>query len=573
MATLVSCNSPVSAAHILMVGEPLISAFPRSTCCASADKCSRTMSGAMPSKVTTASAPFDDASTADIIFRTSDCIHFYAHKLILSIASTWFKRLFTIAPSPASGDHQDMLLGIPVFDVVEDSMTLDCILRYCYPVRDPIVQSLELLDRVLRAAIKYALDQATLLATARLRTFVMDSPLHVYAISSRHGLHQEMQLAAAKWKKRNRYRGKNVSFSDSCASVCYDTTMHDLPAGAYYRLMEYMATQGDGAAKLCQPLSVVLNVPAELGLDSYPFDQPSADIVLISKDGTKFSVHRAFIEMQIAANPVFPLQSMLISPTPDGLGDDGKPFYLTQAEPVVLSRLLRLCYPATNNNGISQWDDERCCSATTVRTLSAALHYGMIPIVDAYRARMQAGIAKRPLDVYCISITFGWHGEAYSAAKYMARHIVLPYAVSPWIDALSAQQYHLILRFWYDCQDAMALATSRLFPFRFFDDPLWSDTWYAYEGTHEARRNPTAPQKVLAEAMDGGPCMSTASSQVSTLVSTYPRSEGQGAELQRFLQRSVELEAKFEEAIASVRLTPLTGLECSLFSKVDFRLC
>lgn len=144
-----------------------------------------------------ASAPFNKSSTADIIFRTSDSIHFYTHKIVLSLASTFFEGMFFISqPSPAS-NAQEMLDGLPVVDVPEDGATLDCVLRYCYPVRDPVVHNLGLLDRVLVAVIKYALSEDIELATAALRVQSYNNPLKAYAVSYRHKL-REVALVAAR---------------------------------------------------------------------------------------------------------------------------------------------------------------------------------------------------------------------------------------------------------------------------------------------------------------------------------------------------------------------------------------
>lgn len=511
------------------------------------------MSETTASNATVASAPFDNASTADIIFRTSDHVHFYAHRIILSIASPFFEGMFSISQPPISGGCQVTIDGTPVVEVPEESSTMDCVLRYCYPVRDPIVESLGLLDRVLSAAIKYALDQAIFLATEALRTYVSRSPLFVYAISCRHGLVEEAKLAAAAWRTSLGEYDTTTFLENPTIRECYDESMRDIPAYHYYRLLEYMTDQSGQTTMLCRPFSVLRPaVPLEPELDVYPFNQPSADIILISRDQTRFPVHRGVVEMQNAANPIFPLQSLLITPTPDGRGDNGKPYYLTHEDTTVLSGLLRLCYPARHDNSILQWTDELCCSPTSVRIIAAALRYGMVSLVDVYKYRLRAVVAQRPLDVYCISITFGWYAEAYSAAKYMARHIVLPYANTTWLDDISAQQYHHILEFWYRCQDVIFISTAVLLFARRPDAPLSKHILYRHKGAPEATRDTSIIQHVLAEAMGNDLATSTpgpsrASSQPRDMV----------AELKEFTQLCVKLGAKFDKAV----------------TLVDFRLC
>ena len=96
-----------------------------------------------------ARAPFN-RSFVDVVLRTSDKVEFHLSKVVLMLASEFFEDMFSgdsLAP-PSPGERQ-------IVDVPEDSHVLDPLLRFCYPVDDPVLDDLNMLNRVLAIAVKY----------------------------------------------------------------------------------------------------------------------------------------------------------------------------------------------------------------------------------------------------------------------------------------------------------------------------------------------------------------------------------------------------------------------------------
>ncbi len=140
-----------------------------------------------------ASHPFDDASTAsDVILVSSDRVAFHTHKSILSLASPFFKDMFTL-PQPV------MITGKPVISMAEDSEMLDKILRFCYPAVDPSFASLTELARVLTIMVrKYLMDDVARRARNELRKYAQEEPLRVFAIAYSLQWNEEVD-EAVKW--------------------------------------------------------------------------------------------------------------------------------------------------------------------------------------------------------------------------------------------------------------------------------------------------------------------------------------------------------------------------------------
>ena len=71
----------------------------------------------------------------DVILRSADGHCFCVVKAILTIASPFFQSLFSL---PQPKDQSD----VPTVLVSEDGRTLDILLRFCYPVKSPVVDDL-----------------------------------------------------------------------------------------------------------------------------------------------------------------------------------------------------------------------------------------------------------------------------------------------------------------------------------------------------------------------------------------------------------------------------------------------
>ncbi|KAJ7876244.1 hypothetical protein B0H13DRAFT_2347805 [Mycena leptocephala] len=167
--------------------------------------------------------PFDDVH-ADTILRASDGVDFRVYRRFLSIASPFFKDMFSI-PQPASEPD------VPVIPVAEPSGLLDRVLRVWYPGAELIIdfngldQLIEIIELVVS---KYDIE------------FYIDSnPLAVYAIACRY---RWVQLAQAAAKK-----GLNLSIPSLIQSNPTQHLMH-IPAHHYQALLLYHNKCGEAAS-------------------------------------------------------------------------------------------------------------------------------------------------------------------------------------------------------------------------------------------------------------------------------------------------------------------------------------
>jgi len=102
--------------------------------------------------------PFKKES-ADVILRSSDGDDFRVHKLMLSEASSVFEGMFSLPqPADASSEHTPKDKDTPVVEIPENSRTLDHLLRFCYPMSQPALESLQEVIALLEAMKKYEMD-------------------------------------------------------------------------------------------------------------------------------------------------------------------------------------------------------------------------------------------------------------------------------------------------------------------------------------------------------------------------------------------------------------------------------
>ncbi|KAI0694548.1 hypothetical protein C8T65DRAFT_744306 [Cerioporus squamosus] len=110
-----------------------------------------------------AGPPFNE-STADIAICSSDDVAFKLHRVILCIASEFFKDMLSL-PQPSSGEpgcsgELGGFEGHPLVHVSEQSVVLERLFRLCYPVDDPPLQTIGEVRSTLEAAMKYQMAEA-----------------------------------------------------------------------------------------------------------------------------------------------------------------------------------------------------------------------------------------------------------------------------------------------------------------------------------------------------------------------------------------------------------------------------
>ncbi|KAL5531309.1 hypothetical protein ACEPAG_4186 [Sanghuangporus baumii] len=125
----------------------------------------------------------------DVVLRSADGHEFYVAKNILTIASPFFRSMFSLPQPEDPGD-------IPTISVSEDGKTFDILLRFCYPVKNPVVEDLSLADTVLAAALKYEMEIAV---QSICRVLVSEKALgtqglRVYAIACQHELIEDVYI-------------------------------------------------------------------------------------------------------------------------------------------------------------------------------------------------------------------------------------------------------------------------------------------------------------------------------------------------------------------------------------------
>ena len=213
--------------------------------------------------------------------------------------------MFSLPQSP-SADAQ-----IEPIQMAENSRVLNIILRLCYPLRQRVVDDLTLEDvhGALHAALKYDIPAAEEAMRTCLLDFVTEYPLRVYAIACILQLQLEAKLAAEEVVRQD------VAFGS------YIDEFEDLPAGCYYRLLNFnQAPTGSDIEFIWPPTSsgtsprfrdhLTISEPewADAGA---PFDRQDADVTIASRDFVRFRVHSVIISI---SSPV--LADMLLNPQP-----------------------------------------------------------------------------------------------------------------------------------------------------------------------------------------------------------------------------------------------------------------
>ncbi|KAF9000242.1 hypothetical protein BDQ17DRAFT_1427242 [Cyathus striatus] len=184
-----------------------------------------------------------NAPDADITLMADDMTEFHVHRSILSAASGFFSDMFTL-PQPAGSCAEGKRPVVPVFETAD---VLDNLLRFTYPIPDPIISSLDELIPVLGAAIKFDFE-IVVVALRKLLVaprFVETYPLRVYAIACRYDLDDEA-------KQASRY---TLDHDVVNGPLCDD--FKHVTAFQYHRLIELHRRRADAAVRL-------LKIPEEI---------------------------------------------------------------------------------------------------------------------------------------------------------------------------------------------------------------------------------------------------------------------------------------------------------------------
>ena len=257
---------------------------------------------------------FNDPS-ADIVVCSSDNVVLKLHKVILALASDFFKDMFGL-PQPSSISlkvnddgfgRADTVDELPAIRASEPSVVLNKLFRLCYPLDDPSLETIEEVRAVLTAALKYDLRKAIQIARRRLRELIPSASLRVYAIACKLSLAEEAQAAA-------------TAVREQMVQNTYVEELEEIPIGAYHRLLYYCSSpnfvpdpgffcHGHGnrseSTKVNHPAATITSFAPSLSMKSataslsvvttYPTGADDTDVVVRSCDGAEFHLYRVIL--------------------------------------------------------------------------------------------------------------------------------------------------------------------------------------------------------------------------------------------------------------------------------------
>lgn len=239
-----------------------------------------------------AGAPFD---RGDIILRSADNVDFHFHKLLLSLASSFFSNMFSL-PQPSSlGDAaaDQTKHGLPIISVTEKSVVLRKLLSFCSPVYDtdvPVLENLDVVMSVLDAADKYDMKRVGIFIVRMITAprFLEKEPMRVFAIACRYRSEAETLVAA-------RYMLRFAVWEPA-----YVSELDFISGSDFQRLVKYHASCGQAMTQLTRLWS------------TYPL--PSLDCKFCRKKGVSRLSLKEYQDSVIEALRVRPSVENLLNP-------------------------------------------------------------------------------------------------------------------------------------------------------------------------------------------------------------------------------------------------------------------
>ena len=178
-----------------------------------------------------AGPPFHDIIPGlTVILRSSDDVDFFVLKPILAKVSIVFKDMFelpNVDPNNSPMEFDNQRHGLPIIQVTEESITLNIVLRLCYPVENPDLTNLEDIRRFLEARRKYMIEAFDQTIKNALSRVAESQPFAVFALASRYAL-EDVANDAAK---------RMLCFPQ--ADVSDKAALKDITATQYHRLLLY----------------------------------------------------------------------------------------------------------------------------------------------------------------------------------------------------------------------------------------------------------------------------------------------------------------------------------------------
>ena len=447
-----------------------------------------------------AAYPFNVPRT-DVVFTTADGVEFRLFKNVLSIASPFFADMFSLAQPEGQAEVQLTEPGKPSnitpIPITESSCTFDSLLRFCYPVTDPVITSLPELELILDAARKYQMEEAINLAKRMLRQFVDGQPLRTFTLACRFGAEEESRLAAAAWKrfyeakfkppppqkkasktppKPVRSRAPPLAYPDFATTLMctgYIPEMADLPAAVYHRLMYYGRVNFESPPSFIHrdavyPPPIPSAATPRDDVLEWPIAPADADIIVRSVDGVDFPFHTLLLKLSAVT-------SLIDAGTNMEPVDGTPPIAQVSVSSTVLKDLLNVCLPSA---GCDIEDTYRLWRLSRV-----AIEYKMDPVIAAVKKQCQRKAATWPLSVYLIASQSGWAEDAASSARLLTEQVHIEDIYDPILEETPSAVYHALLRYHHHALAAMSRVMGKYTPAR----AEWKgrftrypDTWPVY---------------------------------------------------------------------------------------------
>ncbi|TFY75936.1 hypothetical protein EWM64_g8076 [Hericium alpestre] len=402
-----------------------------------------------------AEEPFNDTS-ADVILRTSDKVDFYVYKNVLSLASPFFKDMFSL-PQPKLASDASIgdghTVSAPIVDVSEDSRTLDFVLHFCYPVRRPSMIKLTDVGPVLLAAFKYDVNVVLAVAKVALEQCIEQDILGAFALAFRCELYDVCSKAAGhlgqlpflsldskelEFIKADKYR--QLLNYQLCYTKDRNTVMpswDDRPPNLFSGGLVLPKGSLFSGCLLADFKS--LDLPQDAVT---PFDDKTADIVLRSSDRIHFHVHSFILSF---ASPVF--KDMILNHqkaqrvSACSAPDDSTVINVPE-DSHTLDFVLRRCYPVRLPR-LSDFDEAR-------RVLAAGVKYDIDGVKAVAEAALVELMDQDIIGVWSIAVRYRLRDVCIVAARRSFQHPGVSLNSSE-LRYVSASQYHQLLQYRKSC--------------------------------------------------------------------------------------------------------------------------
>ncbi|KAI0789316.1 hypothetical protein C8Q75DRAFT_807410 [Abortiporus biennis] len=366
-----------------------------------------------------ASEPFD-ATDADIILRTSDNVYFHVYKVILSVASPYFKTMFSL-PQGGSRAQQDQ----PVIDVEEDSRTIDDLLRLCYPVDDPVnlTDDFARVAKVVAAAVKYDLKEATTLMKTALSNFIPSVPLRVYAITCRlsPNLDDLLISAAKQWREMNQTNTQTSFevFEKALAGRSYVDEMdhHQFSAGDYYRLLRFISSGNESD----------LSIPSSAQPDSDSTNvTPQPRVAFGSQNDDILCIWRHYLAKKSQKTVEGGISIIQLDEDSD-----------------TVAAILKICYHIPMDTGTSL--------DLVYKVWLTTRKYGMSKLQNWARQAWKNRMSESPMKAYLIALHHRWEEEARETAQILLAGKVIDKLYVKEMEESPARRYYNLLKYVHEC--------------------------------------------------------------------------------------------------------------------------